>query len=390
MTEPRREHTPPRRRPLAELRSLRRSAAESLWRSHRQPGAFLTKHFWVWLWNYLKVVFTSRETFPTYPAPTPAYPRPGVFPIPDSCTIAIAADWGTGTDSAYAVADAIRGLQPDVTVHLGDVYYSGTADEFQQYFMETGAWPRGKSATYTLNGNHEMYSGGSGYFRVALPGLGQRASYLCLENANWRIIGLDTGYYAKSFPFLELIVNFIKIHRATMRWLKTVVFADQTDRRPVILLSHHQWFSAFDSEYQRIGNQLGPYLDRVLLWFWGHEHRFAGYAPFGFGGRQVRARCIGHGGMPIELDGKIQHVDRPLVFTDERRATTVDGAAIGFCGFALLRLNDRELSVEYFDEQKRSLLTERWQLRPDGPSGTVTGGELLKPYRPLTDLVSST
>ena len=107
------------------------------------------------------------------------------------------------------------------------------------------------------------------------------------------------------------------------------MFADPGDRRPVILLSHYQWFSAFDSESRRVGSQLAPYLDRVLLWFWGHEHRFAGYAPFGFNGRLMRARCIGHGGMPIELGKLPKRSDRPLVFTDERQADMLDGEPIG-------------------------------------------------------------
>lgn len=384
MSEPRTERAP--RRPFSALRGLRRSAARSLWRTHREAAGFLTKQVLLWLWNYLKVVFTSRAAYCTYRAPVSA--RPGIFALPDSCSVALAADWGTGTDSAYAVADAIRALAPDVTIHLGDVYYSGTESEFHNYFLGSGEWPRGKRSTYALIGNHEMYSGGAGYFRVALPALGQETSYFCLENKYWRILGLDTGYYAKSFPFLELIVNFIKLHNATCRWLQDVVFADESDRRPVILLTHHQWFSAFDTEYWRIGSQLGPYLDRVLLWFWGHEHRFAGYAPFGFDGKRVRARCIGHGGMPIELNGKITHPDRPLVFTDDRKAGEVEGEPIGFCGFAMLRLDGPDLRVEYLDQTPTKLLEERWQSSPAGFTGSVALGERLKQYRPLPTLVS--
>jgi 3',5'-cyclic AMP phosphodiesterase CpdA len=239
-----------------------------------------------------------------------------------------------------------------------------------------------------LNGNHEMYSGGGAYFRTALPAFGQETSYFCLENAHWRIIGLDTGYYAKSFPFLELILDFIRLHAATRRWLKDVVFADGADRRPVILLSHHQWFSAFDKEYRRMGDALRPFLDRVLLWFWGHEHRFAGYAPFGFDGATVRARCIGHGGMPVELGGKIKNPDRPLVFSDEREATKVDGEGIGYCGFALLRLDGPDLVVEYRDEtNKQVLLEERWRSSPTGPTGSGALGAEAVPTARRTHLV---
>jgi hypothetical protein len=160
----------------------------------------------------------------------------------------------------------------------------------------------------------------------------------------------------------------------------------------VILLSHHQWFSAFDSDYRRMGAPLRPYLDRVLLWFWGHEHRCAGYAPFGFNGATVRARCIGHGGMPIELGGRIKHPERPLVFTDERMVDKADGDPLGYCGFALLRLDGPDLVVEYRDETDkpgtRALLEEHWRTGPAGPSGSVTGGDQLKQHRPLTALTS--
>jgi len=360
----------------------------------RSAAGLLTKQALLWAWNYLKVVFTPRARFRRYSADPST--RPGVYTLPDSCVVALAADWGTGTKSAYAVAQAIRDEHPDVTIHLGDVYYSGTEDEFRQYFLGPGRWPLGalKGASgsargaYTLNGNHEMYSGGAGYFRHALPALGQEASYLCLENADWRIVGLDTGYYAKSVPFLELIVDFIRLHRASRRWLKQVVFANPADRRPVILLSHHQWFSAFDTEYPRVGRQLRPYLDRVLLWFWGHEHRFAGYAPFGLGGAHVRARCIGHGGMPIELGAPIKRPDRPLVFSDERKARELDGEPIGYCGFVLLRFVGPELLVQYFDEAHTKLLEERWQSGPSGVVGSVTLHGALTLHRTLNALVS--
>jgi len=392
------------------LRRLPRSAALSLWRTQGERAApppadaatpperasalLLTKQGLLWAWNYLKLVFTPRQRFRQYAAPASA--RPGIFSLPDRAVVGLAADWGTGTDSAYAVADAIRGHAPDVAIHLGDVYYSGTEDEFHEYFLGPGRWPTGKlqgggqnaRGAYTLNGNHEMYSGGAGYFRAALPALGQETSYFCLENAHWRLLGLDTGYYAKSVPFLELIVNFIKLHDAICGWLKDVVFANPADRRPVILLSHHQWFSAYDTEYERVGSQLRPYLDRVLLWFWGHEHRFAGYAPFGFDGATVRARCIGHGGMPIELGGKIKHADRPLVFSDDRKAQDLDGEGIGYCGFALLRLDGPDLAIEYRDEKNTLLLEERWHAGPDGARGSVRGGEQLTMHRPLETLTS--
>jgi len=339
----------------------------------------LTKHVLLWVWNYLKVVFTPRARFRAYNADPRR--RPGVYALPDSCVVALAADWGTGTKSAYAVAQAIRDEHPDVTIHLGDVYYSGAEDEFRNYFLGPGRWPVGSlkgtsgsaRGAYALNGNHEMYSGGTGYFDAALKSLRQKTSYFCLESPAWRIVAVDTGYYARSVPFLELLLTgCIRLPSPNRRWLRDVVFADPADRRPVVLLSHHQWFSAFESEYRRVGKNLAPYLDRVVLWLWGHEHRFAGYAPFGRGrAPRVRARCIGHGGMPVELRHRSPRTDRNLVFSDERRARFVDGDPIGYCGFALLRLDGPDLRLTYVDEMGTNLLEEQWVARPDGASGTV-------------------
>ena len=214
-------------------------------------------------------------------------------------------------------------------------------------------------------------------------------SYFCLQNDYWRILAIDTGYYAKSFPILELFdTSFIKLHEDIRTWLNDVVFKDSNDRRPVLLLSHHEWFSAYDSEYKRMGKQIQPYLDRVLLWFWGHEHRFTGYAPFGFGdGPKVRARCIGHGGIPFDI--AYPHKHRELVFSDERISAEstnyVDAKQqLGYCGFAFLRFDGPILTVSYYDEREGSepLLKEIWKWDEElgTAQGEVEGGDLLAKY----------
>src|SRR5712691_7085501 len=130
---------PVRRRTVAQVSGTRRSAARSLWRTARPTPPlrfgwpFLREHVWPWVVNYLKYVFRPRWNFPHYTQPITD--RPGVFPLLDHCRVALAGDWGTGTDSAAQVAKRIRGHEPDVTIHLRDVYYSGTAQEYQDYFL---------------------------------------------------------------------------------------------------------------------------------------------------------------------------------------------------------------------------------------------------------------
>jgi hypothetical protein len=426
----------PEKRKLSDVHGIARGAASSAWRTHRRspklqetmplakltPAAkirqrigLMTTAVFKWLWNYVKYIFRPRAPFPTYVKLQNQSKRDsveeslnhnnGLIEIEDS-TIALAGDWGSGTYSAYQVGDRIRTLKPDYTIHLGDVYYSGTGSEFDDYFLPEAAWPRGTKGTFALNGNHEMYSGGRAYFNalkqkpltyeikglhVAQP---QEVSYFCLQNDYWRILAIDTGYYAKSFPVLELFDTYlIKLHKAIQTWLKEVVFNDPSDSRPVILLSHHEWFSAFDAEYKRMGKQMEPYLDQVLLWFWGHEHRFSGYAPFGFGdGPKVRARCIGHGGIPFDIT--YPHKHRQLVFSDERinpeSTNHVDAKQqLGYCGYAFLRFDGPMLTVSYYDEREGSepLLKEiwKWDKESGTATGTVEGGDLLAKYAEYKD-----
>lgn len=373
-------------------RSKRRFPTESI----RDQVAFLTHSVITWALNFALHAMEGRAPFPTYPPG-----ESGICPMPDVVKIGLAADWGTGTDSAYAVGQGIAKEKPDITIHLGDVYYSGDHEEFANYFLPPDCWPRGSRGTYTLTGNHEMYSGGRAYFDFALPTLGQAASYFCLENANWRIVGIDTGYDCTTGLRFAIGEDHTTVHGEVLGWLERVVFADPTDRRPVVLLSHHQWFTAFDSHcYPDVGRQLQPYLDRVHLWFWGHEHRFAGYtltAPAS-GGTPIRARCIGHGGMPVEIGRPLTIADQSVkpVFLDARHHLDVGHTPVGYCGYAMLDLDGPTLTVRYLDEYHTLLVEERWTRAADGMHGAATlhvpaidGREAaygFKLWRPIDDL----
>ena len=113
----------------------------------------------------------------------------------------------------------IEAWRPHYSIHLGDVYYVGDPAEVganflgipnPRYQFAPCKWPLGSEGAFALNGNHEMYALGYGYFDHILPKLGvrgsphgQRASYFCLENDHWRIIALDTSYNSVGAPILE-------------------------------------------------------------------------------------------------------------------------------------------------------------------------------------------
>ena len=107
------------------------------------------------------------------------------------------ADWATGLYGAPRIAETIRRMAADrpfdLLMHLGDVYYSGTPEEVEQRFLPL--WPSAAGRlNRALNANHDMYSGGFGYFERILPKFKQNGSYFAVQNEHWLLVGLDTAY----------------------------------------------------------------------------------------------------------------------------------------------------------------------------------------------------
>ncbi|HVR39350.1 MAG TPA: hypothetical protein VMU84_09655, partial [Thermoanaerobaculia bacterium] len=78
------------------------------------------------------------------------YPKkPGDFrfKLPDhDLTVAICGDWGTGLWSSSQIANYMKAQNPDITIHLGDVYYSGSENEVKEKFLKR--FPRGTYGSY--------------------------------------------------------------------------------------------------------------------------------------------------------------------------------------------------------------------------------------------------
>ncbi len=348
------------------------------------------------------------------PAATPGAALAEMPATPGATTVALLADWASSTAESIQLG-ALVGLQ-DYSIHLGDTYYIGNAKEIADNFshVDGAAWPYGRHGSFALLGNHEMYSSGKPFFTELLPYMGsyaagkvqrqQQASYFCLENEHWRIIGLDTGYNSLR-GFLGLRANTrLKLTDQQMDWLRETV-QPSDDKRGIILLSHHQCFSAFEKdEFQAIIPQLASLLGgRDVLWFWGHEHRlsFYGYNALGGAGSAGAgvpggaaapagpgcfARCIGHGGMPVEIDEfnlkgatATDKANRNIVFYDKRVRETIDGnIALGHNGYVILEFLAQDLTIKYFDDSfvdahgaRSPIVEERWVV--DTTTGVVTG-----------------
>jgi hypothetical protein len=358
-------------------------------------AAFQPRELRVWLWNYLRSVFRGKhKPFPLYPAGVS-----GVYPLRaanggNAVKIAVAGDWGTGTVEAQEVASSMLQVHPDYTIHLGDVYYVGDVPEIEENCLGKSAngytgvkWPHGRQGSFALNGNHEMYCGGAAYFKVFLPTLGpgdpvrgQATSFFCLETPCWRILAIDTGYNSVGLPILGALPwintrSFVgancRLEDGLIAWLRGLRL--QENIKPTLVLSHHQYYSAFDEQvYTLPAKQLAEFFPhQEVVWMWGHEHRMAIYDKFSNaagGGLRAYGRCLGHGGMPVSVSNprEINVSKAPLTFYDASTHNLSDGTLVGRNGFVLLTLDGYTLTFDYRDAKNQPMFTERFVGSADG------------------------
>lgn len=353
-----------------------------------------------WFFKNLFNLGNSHYRYQTYPKPEV---NNGIFKMQNASdkltTVALLSDWASDTPESHLIAR--QASNNDYSIHLGDTYYVGNKKEIAYNFNTDfgGTWPYGKLGSFALLGNHEMYSGGDSYFSQLLPYMGnyvknhdkaQQASFFCLENDYWRIIGLDTGYDSLK-GFFGVKPNYkLELHKMQREWLeKTVKLND--DKRGIIILSHHQCFSAFEDEFPRPGEYISNLLEpgRDILWLWGHEHWFSIYGANKMeNGSNVFARCVGNSGMPVEINRKKQpkgpkseevaHAkNRNLVLYDNRQREIIDKkVALGYNGYVMMNFEGNRLTINYFDdndkkEESRKILQEEWAV--DNVTGKLTG-----------------
>jgi len=385
----------------AAISQLHRAAEAAAPPNYPPESTFSASALGGWIRNYLAYVFHKKHDFPAYSASS----KQAVYELVDenngtqNVKVSIAGDWGTGTNEAEYVADGMLKFKPHFTLHLGDVYYVGDPPSINENCLgiknpgnnyDPVTWPVGSQGSFALNGNHEMYANGIGYFDVLLPRLGlrdakgamsgQQTSFFSLENQHWRLIGIDTGYNSTGVPILSHIpfINEIpgvggdcKLRKELIDWVTGVVKPAQ-DRRGLIILSHHQNYSAFQDNYKKPAQQLWDAgIQRPVLWFWGHEHRLAGYDLYGTGDLKSFGRCIGHGGMPIDR-GDPGHGPTP-VFYDNRLAKNT----FGVNGFVNLTFSGATLLTEYVDLDGTKALREEWTVDERGAVRLVSKQKLI-------------
>jgi Calcineurin-like phosphoesterase len=308
----------------------------------------------------------------------PFNPSPARHEIADTSRIVVVGDWGTGLPRARAVAgfmaEEVAGALADGrqvhVIHLGDVYYSGTPEEVDRHVLAPGLWPvtvdqaRHGVTSWSLNGNHDMYGGGYGYYDRLLADerfSAQRSpddkptSVFGLVAPSWQFVGLDTSWDTDVLA---------QGHKGVLEDPQADVAAQAAAEaraagRKLILLSHHQLVSVYDTA--DIGtvlpSKLRPILngDSVTAWLWGHEHRCMGFKPVS--GVKF-ARCIGHGGVPVLMEHPAA-APIPSPGEWEERAFVVQGGdRWQRFGFAVLDMASDRIDVRYRDDLGRQTRAE--------------------------------
>lgn len=293
--------------------------------------------------------------------------------VAEDARLVIVGDWGTGLPRARNVAaqmreriaDAVAARRQVHVLHLGDVYYSGLETEDQRRFLDL--WPVTQEqadagvTSWSLNGNHDMYSGGFGYFGTLLrdPRFrrqrspdGKPTSFFRLRSPSWDFIGIDTSWDSD-------VTSAGKVGVLTDPQGSYVAAAAAQSSRKLVLFSHHQLLSVYDQA--DIGStlpaKLAPVLNgnRVTAWWWGHEHRAIAYEA----AAGIRyPRCLGNGGVPVLPDPAPPAGSKPAITWHSTRSVREDGQERTRFGFAVLDLHPDRIEVAYVDDDGHIPYTE--------------------------------
>ena len=275
--------------------------------------------------------------------------------------IAILGDWGTGLWTSSQIADFAAQHNPDLSIHLGDVYYSGTEDEVRDRFLKR--FPRGKIGTFALNSNHEMYAGGDGLFNVTLKdpdfAANQKASFFSLFNSKWQIIGLDSAYNAEGG--LKTYQNG-NLTDDQVPWLTAQLKDAKQNGRRAIVLSHHNPIGINGTLDEGFLDQVTKAATGIGFdyWYFGHEHDAAIYDKQTRNEVTFLPRCIGHGGIPYtpeDTGAKGNGID--VLWTEKDTYAEGSGdtrAALNGFGVITLPINGADALEVLYDDSGRT----RW------------------------------
>ena len=237
----------------------------------------------VLLYYFYYKMFTSK----VHPFVLPALNLSNQTPPsgPEKATIAIIGDWGTGPwsdgqkklDPSQLVINAVKDVNPDIVVHLGDVYYAGTTREEQDNMLDS-LMKNYNGQIFTMNSNHEMYDGANGLMGTTLkdPRFTHQNGSTCFSFSvgNWIFVGLDSAYFDESPLYMDGALFNSKGHgKEQISYLKNQLVTG----KKLMLLTHHNGIKVSKNNptiNTNLWNQVLGALGNKLpdAWYWGHVH----------------------------------------------------------------------------------------------------------------------
>jgi len=259
---------------------------------------------------------------------------------------------------------------PQMSIHMGDVYYVATNAQYQTNILgmtdstkphqQGVAFPRGSVITFLQMGNHELISGCQGLYQSGFSYTAQQTTYAVWQSESWRIVSLDTGRLCYSLGpdnvrNVETGSTDAPMPDEVVDWLtNTVKLGDPSDKRGIILLSHHQPYDAFAKASIGAAQQINTILPKgkQILWFYGHDHMFAIFKKMSLANMDfvMYPRLIGIGGFPNILATPV--TTEGLVAYDFRTYQSMpddDGASqnVGFNGYTKMVITGNKVDISY-------------------------------------------
>ena len=303
----------------------------------------------------------------------------------NTVNIAVVGDWGAGNANAKAVMDMVAAQNPDYIIHVGDTYYGGTpleSDLCRNLYFAPGEemanlvdlWPSGYDGkSFSLNSNHEMYSGANGLFYDAygcnkpvgeskLPFSAHHgSSCFALTFGGWTLLGLDTAFRAKITK--AFMVGSLGEEDGTQtKWIKSL----NLDPKKTIVFSHHNGFEDDTNSgsplWWQMNNALG---DDPFAWYWGHIHNGIVYnkditipATDKVPGFKVNsfARCLGHASLPYGVASKLNKFKDNIEYNADNKKPDSNELYNGFAMISLTTNNGvmENISEGFYDVSGKS------------------------------------
>lgn len=316
-------------------------------------------------WAYLIVALaeTMGQT-PAFQLP-PNYPAQPAITIPDNVTLAILGDWGGANGPAQQVGAAAKA---DYVIHLGDVYYAGTnASDVLEPYESThflNVWPGPAGQSFALNSNHDMYAHATGYSLTTLaPGTAfkaqQGANVFALSNTSFRIVGLDSAYYAPDD--LYDVGSLGNPTGGQAMFLQQQAKLAAAAGQDLIIMTHHNGLSADGSTpeplWQEVANQLSASSGKSVCWYWGHVHVGAVYQPQQVNGITIYPRCCGHGCIPWGVATGLQNSN---VIWLEQEVLGPGSNYFVTNGYSTLVLSGGSMTETFHDQSGSIRWTDTW------------------------------